>query len=83
MKDAKIIFQAKNLCGDILGERHFNVAFKTFDDIADFIQSEISHTRKLGRKRFPDVDFFVDYIFRNDLPEGEEPNVYLSYQESV
>lgn len=78
MKDAKIIFRAKNIEGNILGERHFNVAFKTFDNIANFLQSEISHTRKLGRKRFPDVDFFVDYIFRNDLPEGEEPNVYLS-----
>ena len=78
MKDAKIIFQAKNFNNEVLGERHFNVAFKTFDDIANFLQSEISHTRKLGRKRFPDVDFFVDYIFRNDLADDEEPNVYLS-----
>lgn len=78
MKDAKIIFQAKNFYGDILGERHFTVAFETGDGIAHFLQSEISQTRKLGRKRFSDVDFFVDFIFRNDLPEGEEPNVYLS-----
>lgn len=77
MNESKIIFRAKNFRNEVLGERHFNVAFKTSDDIANFIQSEISHTRKLGRKRFPDVDFFVDYIFRNDLPEGEEPNVYL------
>lgn len=75
---AKIIFQAKNIGGDILGERHFNVAFTTFDDIANFIESEISNTRKLGRKRFSDVDFFVDYIIRNDLPTGEEPDIYLS-----
>lgn len=78
MNESKIIFQAKNFNNEVLGERHFNVAFNTFDDIANFIQSEIAHTRKLGRKRFSDVDFFVDYIFRNDLPEGEEPNVYLS-----
>ena len=78
MKDAKIIFLAKNVHGEILGERHFNVAFTTSDDIFDFIQKEISHTRKLGRTRFPDVDFFVDYIFRNDLADAEEPNVYLS-----
>lgn len=78
MKDAKIIFQAKNFRGDILGERHFNVAFKTGDDIANFLQSEISQTRKLGRKRFPDADFFVDFIFRDGLTDGEEPNVYLS-----
>lgn len=77
MNESKIIFQAKNVNGDILGERHFNVAYKTFDFIARFIQAEISHTRKLGRERFPDVDFFVDYIMP-DLADDEEPNVYLS-----
>ena len=76
MKDAKIILRA-NFDGYVIGERHFNVAYKTFDGLAHFIQAETIRTRVLGRERFPDVDFFIDYIMP-DLEEGEEPNVYLS-----
>ena len=77
MNESKIIFQAKNFHGDVLGERHFNVAYETFGGVAHFLQAEIIRTRVLGRERFPDVDFRVDYIMP-DLAEGEEPNVYLS-----
>ena len=76
MKESKIILRA-NFDGYVIGERHFNVAYKTYDGVAHFLQAEIVRTRKLGRERFPDVDFFIDYIMP-DLAEGEEPNVYLS-----
>ena len=76
MKESKIILRA-NFDGYVIGERHFNVAYKTYDGIAHFLQAEIVRTRKLGRERFPDVDFSIDYIMP-DLEEGEEPNVYLS-----
>lgn len=76
MKDAKVIFRAKNFYGDILGERHFNVSFETYDGIVHFLQAEMTRTRVLGRERFPDIDFFVDYIMP-DLADDEEPHVYL------
>jgi len=76
MKESKIILRA-NFDGYVIGERHFNVAYKTFDGLAHFIKAETKRTRELGYERFPDVDFFIDYIMP-DLADGEEPNVYLS-----
>ena len=76
MKESKIILRA-NVDGCVIGERHFNVAYKTFDAVTHFIQAETKRTRVLGRERFPDIDFFIDYVMP-DLEEGEEPNVYLS-----
>ena len=78
MNESKIIFRAKNFRNEVLGERHFNVAFETFEGISHFLEAEIAETRRLGRKRFPDTDFHVDYILQNDLADDEEVNVVLT-----